>query len=238
MGISIHYSGRIDDKQKLPQLIEDVQEIASVHGWKTTVYEKEFREITSTNLVQNQSEKRLKHDGKLYGIDFTPTGSEPVSIWFLCNRQMSSIMQLACWGNYENDSKDADCRNYTVETEEWDEHGKKTSISEVLTMDEAEYERMLYMCSTKTQFAGPDAHELIIGVLRYVSKTYLADFTITDEGQYWETGDKKILIETFKRYGFLIESFGSLLKNEQRLPDEDVESFIKRIASEMKRKKG
>ncbi len=40
MGIAIHYSGIIANKQHLPQLIEEVQEIASVHGWKSHVYEK------------------------------------------------------------------------------------------------------------------------------------------------------------------------------------------------------
>ena len=39
MGISIHYSGRITDKRRLPQLIEEIQEIATVHNWKSQIYE-------------------------------------------------------------------------------------------------------------------------------------------------------------------------------------------------------
>jgi transposase len=42
MGLTIHYSGRIADKSKLPQLIEEVEEIVNEHGWKYTVYDREF----------------------------------------------------------------------------------------------------------------------------------------------------------------------------------------------------
>ena len=38
MGLSIHYSGQITDKSKLSQLIEEVEEIATVHGWKYHIY--------------------------------------------------------------------------------------------------------------------------------------------------------------------------------------------------------
>ena len=90
MGVSIHYSGRITDKNKLPQLIDEVEEIASVHNWKYNIYEQKFPVNETINLSDH-------HDGKLYGIDFTPEGSEPVSICFLSNGRMSSIMQLFCW---------------------------------------------------------------------------------------------------------------------------------------------
>ena len=42
MGLTIHYSGRITDKKKLPLLIEELEEISKVHGWKYHIYETEF----------------------------------------------------------------------------------------------------------------------------------------------------------------------------------------------------
>ena len=72
MGISIHYSGRITDKRRLPQLIEEVQEIATVHSWKSQVYEREFP-IESEAVTSGDSRiVESTHDGNLYGIDFTP----------------------------------------------------------------------------------------------------------------------------------------------------------------------
>lgn len=227
MGISIHYSGRIANKQHLPQLIEEIQEIASVHGWKSHVYENEFP-ATTEGVTQSDTLNNTEHDGLLYGIDFSPEGSEPVSVCFLNNGKMSTIMQLACWGSFEKESQ------LTIETDELDANGEWISSTDSLKLDEAEYKRMLYMCSTKTQFAGSKAHELIIGVLRYISKTYLDDFKLTDEAEFWETGNRQTLENNFSRNGMLIKSFSKNLQSAEQMPDEDLDSFIRRIARGLK----
>lgn len=90
------------------------------------------------------------------------------------------------------------------------------------------------MCSTKTQYAGPEAHELIIGVMRYISKTYLEDFKLTDEAEFWETGNKQILVDNFTRNGLIIQNFSASLTSAERMPDEDLDSFIRRIARGLK----
>jgi len=232
MGISIHYSGRLVDRQKLPQLIEEVQEIATVHGWKYHVYERVLPPISETDVKSIDHTTNSFHNGKLYGIDFTPEGSEPVALCFLNNGRMSSIMQMACWGHFKKESV------ITTETQKWDANGVCSSYSEELKMDQKEYNRFLCMCSAKTQFAGPESHELIIGVLRYISNTYLTDFILSDEGQFWETGDIILLEKSFNRNGFLINSFRAGLKSENRLPGEDIDSFIKRIAKGIRKKEG
>jgi len=227
MGISIHYSGRIANKQHLPQLIEEVQEIATVHGWKTKIYENEFP-IATEGETQSNILNNTEHDGLLYGISFSPEGSEPVSVCFLSNGRMSSIMQLACWANFTTESQ------ITTESVELGQDGEWTSTTDILKLDEAEYNRMLYKCFTKTQYAGPDAHELIIGVMRYISKTYLEDFKLIDEAEFWETGNKQILVDNFTRNGLLIKSFSKSLQSAERMPDEDLDSFILRIARGLK----
>ena len=141
---------------------------------------------------------------------------------------MSSLMQLACWGSFENESQ------ITIESEELGADGEWISSTKSLRLNTAEYNRMLCMCSTKTQYAGHEAHELIIGVMRYISKTFLEDFKLTDEAEFWETGNKQILKDNFTRNGLLIKSFSKNLQSAERMPDEDLDSFISRIARGLK----
>lgn len=49
--------------------------------------------------------------------------------------------------------------------------------------------------SVKTQFPSPEIHVWIIGLLKYLNKRYISDLEVSDEGQYWETGDIRILKE-------------------------------------------
>ena len=223
MGISIHYAGSIAEMHKLQLLIEEVQEIANVHGWEYHVYEREFPIVSEVNSQYDSLIEDYTHNGNLYGIDFTPEGGEPIPICFLSNGRMSSIMQLALWGNFEKESITI------IESEEWNENGEYSSSVEELILDQNKYNQMLYSCSSKTQFAGSHIHELVIGVLRYISNTYLNDFKLTDEGQFWETSDTILLQQNFDKNGYLINSFKTKLVNEKRMPDEDVDSFIRRI---------
>jgi hypothetical protein len=99
--------------------------------------------------------------------------------------------------------------------------------------EEAEY---LYMLSTKTQYAGIEIHKLVIHLLKYLNGKYLKDFTVMDEGEYWETGDEKLLEQIFKRYTFLIESFTSSLENYPKKDDESFETYIERLAQQLHEK--
>jgi hypothetical protein len=47
----------------------------------------------------------------------------------------------------------------------------------------------------KTQFAGPDTHVWIIGLLKYLKKRYISDLAVSDESEYWDTGDRRKLEE-------------------------------------------
>ncbi len=99
--------------------------------------------------------------------------------------------------------------------------------------EEAEY---LYMLSTKTQYAGIEIHKLVIHLLKYLNGKYLQDFTVMDEGEYWETGDEKLLEDIFKRYTFLIEGFTSSLENYPKKDDESFEAYIERLAQQLHEK--
>ncbi len=91
----------------------------------------------------------------------------------------------------------------------------------------------LYSLFTKTQFAGPDIHMLIIEIFRHISKRYLIDFEMTDEGKYWETGNRENLITIFKRYDFLLDMFEDGLKHSKPNPGESLQQMIERIAEKV-----
>ncbi len=227
MGLTIHYSGRIANKNTLPQLMEEVEEIATVHGWKYRIYEREFP--VSERLTSSEALTQT-HDGKLYGIEFTPRGSEPVSICFLSNGRMSSIMQLASWGEFKGNKK------LVLNNGNIDKQGEIEIVSKEVTLTADDYARYLYMCSSKTQYAGPQAHEMIIGVFRYVAKTYFAEFNMIDEAEFWETGDEELLLKNFEFNTALINGFASTLNENTRREDEDLDSYMERIIREFRKK--
>ena len=104
------------------------------------------------------------------------------------------------------------------------------------TQDEQPY---LFMLSVKTQYAGIEIHKLVIHLLKYLEGRYLLDLKVTDEGYYWETGDEKLLEETFKKYTELIESFASSIEIYPVNPGESYEAYFKRLMIQIhnKRKK-
>ncbi len=193
MGLSIHYNGQFKKGASLANMIEELEDISKIYNWKYYIFEKTFPENADS----------IKHDGKLYGMCFTPPESETVSISFLSNRRMSGALNLQLYGN----SKDK------------------------------EEQEFLYMLFVKTQFAGSEIHMLIIHLLKYLNTKYFSDFSVIDEGQYWETGDKELLRETFTTYTNLINSFSVALQSIPKAPDENIESYLERLANLLKNKK-
>ena len=89
MGLSFHYNGRIAKPELLPELIEEVQEIAGITDWKYTVYQREFQ----VNIFGKP------HNGQnIYGISITPPSCEPIFICFLSNGWMSSPIHMKLYG--------------------------------------------------------------------------------------------------------------------------------------------
>jgi len=95
----------------------------------------------------------------------------------------------------------------------------------------------LYGVSTKTQFAGPESHKMIVEIMRYLNnRGYFLDFQMTDESDYWETGDEKVMVEKFKFLGALIEGLSLATQTTPKADNESYESYFERLA-EMVRKK-
>lgn len=102
------------------------------------------------------------------------------------------------------------------------------------TQEEREY---LYMLSVKTQYAGIEIHQFLIQLFKYLNAKYFADFTMSDEGEYWETNDLEVLKTNFKRYTELIDGFVAAIESIPIKADEDVESYFLRLMKEINDKK-
>ena len=88
---------------------------------------------------------------------------------------------------------------------------------------------LIYTTSTKTQFAGADAHIAIIKLLRYLKEKYFAVFELDDEGMYWETMDSTIFLKQFTRYEFLSDTVTGVLTGMKTEPGETPLSLAERI---------
>ena len=189
MGLSIYYKGRFGSKASLQEMIAEVKDTAEIYKWEYHIFETEFNSAELQKENFNQS---------IYGITFSPPGSEPVQLTFLSNGRMSSPF-----------------------------------IQEIIegTNDDG---KLRYNLFTKTQFAGFEVHRIIIDFLKYLNKKYFQEFELTDESQYWETGDENILRQNFKRYNNLMDQFASGLENIKLNENESIDDFIIRVAKNMK----
>ena len=183
MGLSIHYSGYILDREMLDSLIEEVSDVSKTLGWSSHVF----------------------NDKNIKGVSFAPEKSEPVFLTFNPDGRMISPLNI----KYQeiNDERDTD--------KDW-----------------------IFTEHTKTQYAGIDAHIAIIDFLKHLSKKYLKDFKLTDEGYYWKTGDKNILMKQFSRYEAAMDVFSEVLKEVPAIPDETAESLAERLERILREKFG
>jgi len=81
MGLSIHYSGRLRRTEYLPAMIEEIKDISNVYNWKYHIYKTHF----PNDYFQNHTSFE-----NVYGINFTPTNCETISLVFLSNGSMVS----------------------------------------------------------------------------------------------------------------------------------------------------
>ena len=89
--------------------------------------------------------------------------------------------------------------------------------------------------SVKTQFAGPEAHIAIIRLLQYLKGKYLHDLEVTDEGDYWETGNYDTLKAKIEQLGRYIDRVGQALGEMDKGSDEeDIVERIEKLLRDMK----
>ena len=97
---------------------------------------------------------------------------------------------------------------------------------------------LIFTTSTKTQYAGPDTHIATIKLLKHVAAKYLDNFTRSDEGYFWKTRDKKILLNQFKKYNAALDSFSKTFEGLTTISSETPESLADRIEKLLREKFG
>ena len=76
----------------------------------------------------------------------------------------------------------------------FDANGRLTSAINVILEGEGRITQDQASNSVKTQFLSPDVHIWIIGLLKYLKRTYMSNLEVSDEGGYWEAGDRDALV--------------------------------------------
>ena len=95
----------------------------------------------------------------------------------------------------------------------------------------------LYMISVKTQFAEILIHKTIIQMFRHLlKKGYFAEFNMSDEGEYWETGDEDLLEKKFNFLGSMIDNFSIALESIPKKSEETFESYFERIIKRIQKR--
>lgn len=183
MGLSIHYSGYIFNKEMLDPLIDEVSEICKTLDWDSHVFE----------------------DDEIKGVSFAPKGSEPVFLTFNNAGRMQSPVSIIAKDIYGGVGLDLE---------------------------------LMFTISTKTQFAGIDAHISIIRLLKHLSKKYFRGFILKDEGSYWETGGEKILQQQFDNYNAAMDIFCKELQDLPAISGESQESIADRLEKLLRKKFG
>lgn len=75
----------------------------------------------------------------------------------------------------------------------FDREGFLRSPITMLSILDGTLEKKTAWVSMKTQFAGPDTHIWVTGLLKYVKKRYISNLEVSDESGYWDTGDRQKL---------------------------------------------
>jgi hypothetical protein len=70
--------------------------------------------------------------------------------------------------------------------------------------------------SVKTQFAGPETHIWIVGLLKYLKEHYIRDLEVEDEGEYWKTGNLHTLTAKMELINEKIDMFSNELSRINR----------------------
>ena len=87
----------------------------------------------------------------------------------------------------------------------------------------------LHTVSVKTQYAGIEVHKLIIHLFKHLSKKYLINFEMEDEGGYWETLDEKVLDKKFSIYNNLMDKMSLALETLPKNSEESFDQYLKRL---------
>jgi len=93
-----------------------------------------------------------------------------------------------------------------------------------------------FYVSTKTNFSTIDNHIAIVKLIKYIKNKYIPNLSVTDEGDYYETGNKELLEQ---KWNFLLkkfDEFAGLLENNLAVEDKKLspENLLKKLENIIK----
>lgn len=179
MGLSMHYQGSLGDSVRLPEILAELEDIATSMGWNSHRIERDAENPEFSGII-------LQPDDETESLPFL----------FDRNGRLRCLADLICH-QFEADP------------------------------------RYSYWVSVKTQFGKIETHLWIVGLLRYLKSKYLSDLEVSDEGEYWETGNVSLLDERRKFLASKIAEIAdglSKMENQAETPEElarEIEEFFR-----------
>jgi hypothetical protein len=94
MGLSIHYSGNIKEEKLIAPMVAELEDICKSMGWEYHVWQQ--KEFTPVNNDIDYTPEYFN------GISFNVKGCEMISLCFLPNKRMSSLINLMAKDVYDD----------------------------------------------------------------------------------------------------------------------------------------
>lgn len=93
---------------------------------------------------------------------------------------------------------------------------------------------LTYLNFIKTQFAPVEIHIAVIKLLKYIQQKYISNLDVYDEGDYWQTGDEKILKRKIDFLNGAINQLAEVLNSIEFDKDSSPESIVEKIEEVLK----
>jgi hypothetical protein len=117
----------------------------------------------------------------------------------------------------------------------FDQNGRLCSPMIPLMAQAGDDPKYIWIGFTKTQFAGPDTHIALVRLLKYLEKRYFKKLEVTDEGDYWESGDENHLRSLFIQLDTAISMFAAAFEKEIIPKGASTEDIVQRIETLLKK---
>ena len=96
---------------------------------------------------------------------------------------------------------------------------------------------LTYLNFIKTQFAPVENHIAIIKLLKYIQQKYISNLDVYDEGEYWQTGDEKILKRKIDFLNSVMDQLEDVLNTIEIEEGSSAESIADKIEEVLKKTK-
>lgn len=214
MGVTLHFRGRLNSPELIPEIVSEIADICDSNDWKYELFDEDrfYKKQPSINDLQEQIEEMLDDDADpallkmrklpdigLRGIMFNPHPEcEPVGLLFTKKGVLSSIFNAL--------------------------------------FPEVQGKKALPWSFAKTQFAGAETHIKLVKLLDYLSKKYFKKFEMKDDGGYYPEMNEEKLEERMSIINRAIGTIEDIFENSNfdGSPEEVIDQIQDAISRSLK----